>query len=71
MWTNYSIFAPQQEPIVKPVNCDMEDLQFEDPNKVFLETQEETPMDKFNKWIMRCVFRNRPEMEEREEMYEM
>ena len=35
LWSEQSIFAEVHHPVICPVNCDIEDLHFEDPTNIF------------------------------------
>lgn len=69
IWTNYSLFSPEQEPVIHPVNCDIEDLEFEDPNIIFNLSENECWADKaFNKLTSIFENKNKPKVEETYEM---
>ena len=42
LWTNYSLFAEEQEPVLCPANCDIDDLEFKQPDAIFAHLNEES-----------------------------
>ena len=42
IWTQYSVFSPNQEPLIVPYNNDIDDLEFDDPNVIFFEYNRES-----------------------------
>lgn len=71
LWTNKSLFAQSQQLTICPVNCDIEDLQFEDPKNMFQELKTENVLEKFCNRISSCFGMNSDNQLNKGEMFEM
>lgn len=71
IWTDHSLFAEQSDPVVCPVNCDIEDLPFEDPNKIFHVTHHQSILEKIlSKFTQFCCTED-DEQQKKDESFEM
>lgn len=71
LWTNYSLFAEQQHPVICPVNCDIEDLHFEDPSSIFHVIKHEMILEKICKRISNCFCLSPDNELNKDETFEM